>query len=340
MNPIISIDTEMPLSPINAKGITYYSTFKPSATLRLADGITIVPLGWGYLHLHNGGKLRVCRSGFQGPLVWTDQDLWQRFRDWVIFDSFTMHHNGTEYFDNNLFKIDTLLYSVESGIRGDKADRYNLVDYSDVTAYLINETAKPDYLPSLSYDELYARFRALSVDKRELLEWYVSRPPSPGRADAFFGEYWTLLHLTILIEKIIGLPPNCNSKIVGCEDCGTIPQPHYVKSRTIWLRDELSRHIKNEKLEEEYAKIIDKAKLIRNTMCHKPHFDRSRYPNLEYGVEYSYDNHSAIAEFKEDSIALDALCEMLKYIAHALLADIVLDVKHYRSLSTLNAKSG
>jgi hypothetical protein len=244
-----------------------------------------------------------------------------------------MHTGGAAYFDDDLFHFEEVVYSVDEGVPGDKDDKYNAVDYADVTRFLVNEFTRPAALPELSYANLWMKYNNLPSIDKDLLEWFESSPPAPKRIDAFFGYYyWRLLHLTILLEKIIDLPPRCSCKPSRCEVCGMTPPEHATVSRGAWLRKELSNRVAEVSLVEQYAGIIEAAKSVRDRMSHRPYFDRSTRPVMVHGETRIYNARHAATEFQEDSVALLALMNNLQNIAHSLLVDRVFAVKHYRPL--------
>jgi hypothetical protein len=319
-----------PASFNGRRGILYYSQFKPNAPYGIADGIFVVPSGWQMHLMGSGAHTRMCRSHFVVPTDWSDAVAWRSFRDWIVFDSFVMmNSHATIHFDENLPVMQDVTYSVHKGAIGDEGDLYKALDYDDVTSLLVDEQQKPAELPSLSYAGLYDKFRGLPDETRASIEWFVSSPPSPRRVDAFFGSYWGLLHITILIEKLIGLPPDCEHRPKQCESCGTVPPPHRKVSRRVWLRDELTRRISDSCRVDEYASLIEAAKGIRDRMSHGPEFDRSSHPIMAHGQTASYDVSRAVKEFKRDSHALLALLIGLRTIAHALLVDRAFGIKYF-----------
>lgn len=307
------------------------SQFKPSEPCHIDKDIVIVPSGWKMDTIQSGSKMHVCLSHFVFPTDWSDDIAWAKFRDWIIFDSFVMSNNrGTTYFDKNILILEDVAYTIPEGEIGDAGDIYKAADYNDITHFLVNEFEKPKNLPSLSYAKLYEKYLTLPKESKEAMEWLVSPPPSPLRSDAFFGHYWGLLHLTILLENIIGLPPNCDSPPQQCETCKETLQPHRRTSRRVWLREELNRRIQESTLVEEYAKIIEVATKVRNSMSHKPHFDRSTRPAMNFhGQTFSYDTERSVKDYSHDTNALSALLLSLKELAHSLIVDQAFEIKHY-----------
>jgi hypothetical protein len=320
------------------RGILHFGQFKAKGPYYIADGIFIVPSGWHMLSIGSGAFLRMNRSHFVAPTDWSDDDTWKKFRDWLIFDSFVMmNERAITYFDDNILVVQDVSYAIDSGTIGDDGDLSYTWDYNDVTSLLVDEIQKPSGLPSLSYAELYKRFQGLPDETRSAIEWFVSSPPSPRRVDAFFGSYWKLLHMTILIENLIGLPPTCGYQTQQCDSCRTIPPPHRAVPRRRWLRDQLSHCIRDDCLVETYARLIEAAKSVRDRMSHGPEFDRSSRPIMAHGHTTSYGVESAVGEFKQDSNALLALLVNLRSIAHALLVHRAFNISHFRPYTELKA---
>lgn len=313
------------------KGVVYFSQFKPTAPYVLTDDIVIVPSGGLMLPMHNGASIWMSRSYFVAPADWADNVVSERFRDWLVFDCFTMMNNhGTAHYDDNRHVVEIIPNS------NDGSDQRNALDYGDVIGFLVGEPfAKPKDLPVMSYANLYCAFLMLPPEIRSAIEWFVSQPPSPRRFDPFFGSYWGLLHMTILIENLIGLPPTCERPFAECEVCKAPSRPHYKVSRKRWLRQELAYRMGGTQLAEDYASVIEKAKSVRDNMSHRPHFDRSTIPFINVGQTASYGVDRAINEYKFDSNALLALLISLRGIAHALLVDQAFGIKHFTPLPEL-----
>lgn len=313
------------------RGVLYFSQFKPTGPYAIADGIVVVPSGGLMLPMHGGASLRMSRSHFVTPADWPDSVVFERFRDWLVFDCFVMmNSHGAAHYDDNLHVLEIIANPEDGG------DLRYAVDYSDVVGFLVGvHVARPEGLPVRSYADLYDAFRVLHPETRSAIEWFVSQPPSPRRLDPLFGQYWGLLHMTILIESLIGLPPNCECMSATCEVCKAPSRPHYKMSRGEWLRQELTRLMEAPQLVEEYASLIEAGKRVRDKMSHGPHFDRSTPQSMSRGQVTSYDVDRTIEELKHDSHALLALLISLRDIAHALLVDRAFGIKHFRPISDL-----
>jgi len=313
------------------RGVLYFSQFKPTTPYTFADGIVVVPSGGLMLPIRVGATLWMSRSHFVAPADWPDNVVLERFRDWLVFDCFVMmNSHGAAHFDDNLHVVEIIANPEDGG------DLRNAADYSDVVEFLVGvHVARPDDLPVRSYADLYDAFRVLPLETRTAIEWFVSQPPSPRRLDPLFGHYWGLLHMTILIENLIGLPRACECLSAECEVCKTPPRPHYKMSRGVWLRQELTRRMEAPQLVEAYASLIEAGKRVRDKMSHGPHFDRSTPLLMSRGQVASYDVDRTIEEFKRDSHALLALLISLRDIAHALLVDQAFGIKHFRPISDL-----
>lgn len=271
----------------------------------------------------------MSRSYFVAPVDWPNSVVSERFRDWLVFDCFTMmNSHGTALYDDNRYVLEIIANSND--------DQRNSVDYEDVVGYLVDEPfAKPKGLPIRPYSELYSVFLKLPPEMRSAIEWFVSQPPSPRRRDPFFGYYWSLLHMTILIENLIGLPPICERLNPECEICKAPSRSHYKISRKNWLRQELIRRMGGTQNVEDYASVIEEAKTVRDKMSHSPCFDRSTYPFGKVGETVTYGVHRATTEYKHDSNALLALLISLRRIAHALLVDQAFGIKHFNPIAEL-----
>lgn len=229
-------------------------------------------------------------------------------------------------------------YSVESGTPGDKDDTYKAEDYDDVSRIFVRAPFATTGLTPQSYRELYAAYLALPDDKSEALEWLVGSPPSIRRLDAFFSMYWQVLHLTILLEHIVGTPWVCTHAYAPCPVCARSPLPHHMMSRARWLRGRLMKYVRDRALVEEYAEVIEAAFAVRHKMAHSTHFDRSAMPAMRYHLERrEYDAADAVSTYKADSTALTALVIAQRDIAHALMLDVAFGVKEYKKIRTLTA---
>jgi hypothetical protein len=313
------------------KGVLYFSQFKPRGPYEIADGIVVVPSGGLMLPMHGGASLWMSRSHFVAPADWPDSLVFERFRDWLIFDCFVMmNSHGAAHYDDSLHVLEIIANPEDGG------DLRYAVDYSDVVGFLVGaHVARPKGLPVRSYAELYDAFRVLHPETRSAIEWFVSQPPSPRRLDPLFGQYWGLLHMTILIESLIGLPPNCECLSAACQVCNAPPRPHYKVSRREWLRQELTRRVEDTDLVGAYVSLIEAGKRVRDKMSHGPHFDRSTRPIMNVGEVASYDTKRAIGDFNIDTNALETLLVSLRDVAHALLVDEAFSVKHFRPPSGL-----
>ncbi|OYV88856.1 MAG: hypothetical protein B7Z57_14385 [Acidiphilium sp. 37-60-79] len=283
------------------------------------------------LPMHGRASLWMSRSHFVAPQNWQDGLVLKRFRDWLVFDCFVMmNSHGAAHYDDNRHVFEIVHSS------GGDGDLRNAVDYNDVVGFLVGVHAeRPKGLPVRSYADLYDAFQGLDSKTRAAIEWFVSQPPTPRRFDPLFGQYWGLLHMTILIESLIGLPPNCECQSAECQVCGALSRSHHKMSRREWLRQELMRRVEDTTLVEQYVLLIQAGKKVRDPMSHGPHFDRSIRPRMNPGEAVSYDASRAIDEFKNDTDALETLLASLRDLAHALLVDEAFSVKYYRRPSGL-----
>jgi hypothetical protein len=319
------------------RGILYYGQFRPREPYAIADGVVIVPSGWHMLPLPSGGALGLSRLHFVMPPDWSDKEAWQRFRDWVIFDAFVrINGRASILFDNRIFRFEDVTYSVDIGSIGDAADLRYLVNYDDVSSYLVDEPFSVVNVPALSYAELYKTYLTLPAKTKSAIEWFISAPPRSSQFDAFFGSYWALLHIINLIGDIIGDPPNCDCTPEKCNRCGRTPPSHRRLSQRDWRREQLNAWLSDNSRVEEYTTLIETAYRIRNRMSHGPLFDRSSLQPAVHGHIEVYDVDRAVKEYETDSTALSALSEGLQKIAHALLVDRAFGIKYFSPILNLN----
>lgn len=315
---------------LGRRGIRYYSQFKPIDPVEIDPSIYIVPAGWCFPTVNGENHRRQCVSYFVGPDAWADDELWKRFRDWVPFDGLVMWTDSATLFDCNAYVLEPVAYVLQEGVTGDAADSCNAVSYDDVGQFLFHALGRPESLPQVSYVHLYRQYRLLNHGSKELIEWLASVPPSPRRIDAFFGQYWSLLHATILLERIVGRPPTCPQSAEQCGVCGQKPQPHNALSRRVWLRQQLQEQMEDSTLVENAAQLVEAALRVRNHMSHSPCFNRSEVPQMESHMQkFEYDAARAAGEFKKDSFALLALRVALHHLAHELLVDKLFGLKHF-----------
>ena len=275
-----------------------------------------------------GSALWFSRSYFVPSPGWSDNDIWNHFREWLVFDCFTMmNSHGTAHYDDYVHvMVNIPNEECSSGGR-------NAVNYGDVTQYLVRAVGvRPENLPKRSYAELYKSFLEISKKTKNAIEWFVSQPPAPRRTQPLFGQHWGILHMNVLIESLIGQPPMCCSSPKACDCCKRELQPHHKMSRQDWLREELIRRLGNESLAVEYASVIWAGKRLRDKMVHKPHIDRLQLPALEPSEIYSYAADRLVTKEKLDHYDLDALLVYLREIAHALLVDEAFHIKSFRPL--------
>lgn len=318
------------------RGMRYIGMFKPTVPYAIGHGLMIVPAGWGFFEIPAYlGEYRANVSYVVGDESLTDEQLTTGYRDLLIFDAFVMNDNlAICFYDANLLQLEVVKFGVEEGVAGDKDDKHNQIDYSNITPHVFAGPIGVE-VPPLSYEELYDRYRNLAKSDKEIIEWLAAKPRPAPRRDGFANSnYWQLLHLNVLLERIIGLPPTCPGKMGVCAVCGRQPQPHYSMSRRDWLRQSLSGRIADADLVEKYVSVVEAARYVRNKSAHGPHFDRSRMPVRQVGDSISYDTASAIAGYQNDSVALSTLIASLEILARCLVLDQILDVKYYHAPPT------
>jgi hypothetical protein len=256
------------------------------------------------------------------------------FREWLVFDSFIL----SDYFPISFFDKGTIgvIEDISDNISNSPADSsdYKQTDYSNITSIVLGILDNHQKLPVFSYDDLFRKYKQLNPETKEKIEWLVSTPYNTfSRSDAFFKiAYWQLVHLTILLEDTIGLPPNCKESFGTCPSCSTKLQPHYCMSRKEWEKQFLTTRISKPELVSEYVDIIEKARRIRNSLAHNTVFDRSEMPDLEPSETQTYDIQRALDEYKHDSTALMQLSIALSTICRYILLDVAFEISYYRHI--------
>lgn len=316
---------------VGKPGVKYLGQHKPRGPYALSDNLYIVPAGSG-MFPYAGGQIHLNVSYFLSTEPLDDAVLEEIFREWLVFDSLAMDDRfPISYYDNNALGVLETIPLITS-------EPHNGTDYSNI-AYLTLR-ARKDYpgLPVLSYAELFRKYQTLEHEKKEMIEWLASKPHrTHTRPRAFFNtNYWQLLHLTILLERIVGQPPSCERPLGTCSSCGYSPPPHYSMRRRDWLERFLQDRIPDQAIAEEYFKLISTALSVRNKIAHVPVFDRSAMPDLEPGETQSYGTDRAIDEYDHNSVALASLLVALDDICHYLLLDVAFETRFFMGIQPLN----
>lgn len=280
-------------------------------------------------------RLNVCY--LVGPDKLPDAALTKAYRQWLSFDAFILHdHLPIYYFDENkVGGIEVVPTGMPNSATG---PGYKQVDYSNIANLVLMTKPTQEGLPILAYSDMFERYQGLPCDLKEMIEWSVSLPyRSQTRVDAFFKpNYWQLVHAIILLDRLVGPPPECSESFGNCAVCGRLPQPHYFIPRREWLRRFLASRIDSIEVAEEYARVIYEAVLVRNKIAHTPVFDRSSFPDFSPGERQAYDIDRTIEEFKHDSFALQSLLISLSDIARYLLLDKAFGTMYFPRLQPLN----
>ncbi len=281
--------------------------------------------------------LNICY--FTGPDGLSDTELTTRYREWLAFDAFVLHdHYPIQFYDEN---ETGRVESVPAGVPRSSnllAD-YKQIDYDRIAPVMLRaEGLANEGVSSLSYADLFAAYERLHFELKDMIEWYVSVPHSYfTRPNAFFSvNYWQLVHTMILLERLIGLPPDCPHHFEKCPACGSSPQSHYRLPRREWRKQFLATQIKDFEVEEEYAQLIDAGVSVRNKIAHVPYFDRSTYPELFPGERQAYEINRAVTEHDCDRVALHSLLISLREVARYLLLDRAFGTKYFGRLRSLN----
>lgn len=320
------------------RGVRYLGQYKPIAAYPLADGFVILPAGWGLIPYGPGAQIRMNISYLVGPNELSDSALAQAYRKWLIFDAFVLNdHSPIFHFDDSkVGKVEVVPAGLPTTA---PSPDYKQIDYGAIGHIVLEMKPTEEGLPVLSYSELFGIYQGLPSELKEMIEWSVSLPfRSFTRPDAFFNtNYWQLIHATILLERLIGIPPGCPESLGTCATCGFSPSPHHAVRRRDWLRQVLASCIDNAEVAEEYARVIDVGVLVRNKIAHVPLFDRSAVPDFPFGEMQTYGIERAVTEYEHDNVALQSLLVQLGEIARYLLLDRAFGTKYFPKIRPLNA---
>lgn len=317
-------------------GFFYSGQYKPSQTITLSNGLTIVEAGWGFV---DGLRQSFCY--LIPPVGLSEEQARSLFRDWLSFHDFVMGITSVNRYDRGDFVFRPYSYAVEVGQSGDESDCYMRVDFNDVAAFLFG-WPPAGALPKISYRNLFDSYQVLDVPARDSIEWLASSPferVGSRRPDSFTNSpYWELLHLVILLERLIGTPPTCTGRQSVCEVCGREDHGHYAKPYAAWLAEAIDELVADRQLTTAYVSVIQRARKVRHQLAHSPHFDRSEHvAPARHGVVESYDHVRAIAEYKDDSAALLSLMVALLQITRAVLVYKAFGYRHFKELPTIKS---
>ncbi len=314
----------------------YLGQHKPIAPYPLTNGLLILPAGSGMFPYGPGGEIRLNISFLVGSKEMSNSDLIIKYREWLVFDSFVLNdHFPIFYFDESKTGILEIVPTGE--LHEEATPDYKQIDYGNIADVVLMTAPEKKELPKISYSDLFAIYCGLPSEIREMLEWFVSEPYLPFTRDKAFSNtnYWQLVHKTILLERLIGMPPKCSGSFGPCTVCGLSLPPHNSVPRRKWLRQYLATRIDNDGIAEEYASVIEAGVDVRNKIAHVPMFDRSSMPELVPGEPQTYGVDRAIGEYEHDSVALNSLLNSLRDIARFLLLDKAFRIKYFPSLRPL-----
>jgi hypothetical protein len=324
------------------RAVRYIGQYKPTRPYALNNGYLIVPAESAMIPYVSGSQAQMNISYFVAAYDLSDSALKTSYREWLAFDAFVLHdHCPIYYFDKHTVGE---IERVPVGVPKSTPDPgYKQIDYENIAQVMLMAEAEPNKseLPRASYSELFVTYRGLHLDLKDMIEWSVSfSSPSSSRVNAFFNlNYWQLFHATILLERLIGLPPNCPQSFGTCPVCSFSPQPHYAMPRRKWTREVLEKRISDDAIVEEYDSVIDTGIRLRNKMAHTPLFDRSTYPELSPGERLTYEVERVLDEYEHDAHALLSLLISLRTIARYLLLDKVFGTRYFARLRPLYVAS-
>jgi hypothetical protein len=320
------------------RGIRYLGQYKPLADYTLADGIKIVPAGSDmFPYGPPGAKVKLNICFFTGHNI-SDMALKDNYRQWLAFDSFLLRdHFPIFYFDEGkVGEIETIPTHITNQA---KTPDYKQIDYGNVANVMYITDSKIAVLPVLDYSKLYQQYKNLASDTKDMIEWLVSWPyQSSSRKNAFFNtNYWQLVHATVLLERLILLPPLCSHSFGKCPVCKSQSQGHHSVARKIWVQQFMEERINDNQVASENTRIVITSISVRNQIAHAPLFDRSTYPELEPGAPTIYGVDQTIASYEHDSIALQSLLTSLKNISRYLILSDAFGIKYYPRLTAYRA---
>jgi hypothetical protein len=209
------------------RGVRHLGQYKPSRPYPLTDGLQLIPAGWD-MFSYGSARVRLNISYLVGSEILSDTELAEKYRNWLVFDAFALDDQFSIYCydENSAGGIDTVPSDL---IRFDEQNPdYKQVDYSNIQRYFLRTELVQTSESILSYRDLYAVYQTLDPKLRDLIEWYVSKPfRSHLRLGAFFNpNYWQLLHVTILLERLIDSPPACTHSFGKCPSVSNLKHIH------------------------------------------------------------------------------------------------------------------
>lgn len=325
---------------IERRGIKYLGQYKPIGPYALSDDMMILPSEGGMFPTVRGATIHMNVSYIETHQKLDDVVFMDAYRRWLTFDAFVLNGQWPIfYFDQGeIGDIVTIPASVPLSA---SSPDYKQIDYQNISRQMFNSLDKNEVLPIISYSDLYTKYLQLPNTTRDMIEWYVSSLSLPAtRQGAFLNtNYWQLVHATILLEQLIGLPEHCShslENVTRCK-CGRKSQPHHALSRNDWINKFLSDTTKDANVAEQYAALVINGKKVRDKMGHSPTFDRSVTPEFALEVVQIYGTDRATSEYKNDSVALQSLIISLNKVARYLLLDKAFGTKYFPILPSLKS---
>jgi hypothetical protein len=325
---------------IERRGIKHLGQYKPIGSYALVDGMHILPAEGGVFPTVRSATIRMNVSYIENHSELDNAIFIDAYRRWLTFDAFVLNGQWPIfYFDQG--EIGDIVTIPASAPLSASSPDYKQIDYQNISRQMFHSLDENEALPMISYSDLYAKYLLLPNKTRDMIEWYVSSLSLPAtRQGAFFNtNYWQLVHATILLEQLIGLPESCShslANITTCK-CGRKSQPHHALSRNDWIKKFLSDATNDAKVAEQYVALVINGKKVRDKMGHSPTFDRSVTPEFSLEEAQIYGTDRATSEYENDSIALQSLIISLNKVARYLLLDKAFGTKYFPTLPSLKS---
>ena len=331
-------------SMINEKfqAIKYVGRYKPRSSYSIGNGLLILPAGVEMVEYRFGAgthQIRLNVSYFASETGIPSTELTKQYHKWLAFDAFILNDDSPICaFDMQIIGHPEAIPNIVSDNHID-AD-YWTQDYDNISGAIFGYAPDEPRLPKVSYSEIYQRYLSLPDKNKEMIEWYVSFPTYLTqvycRPNVFFNpNYWQILHMIILVDKIVGQPAACQQSPKQCA-CGRALAPHHSQSRSEHLMQFLMSRIGIIEIAEDYARTIETAYKVRNPMAHEPHFDRSSH-EAPLAQPEIYDTSRAATDYKHDSAALMLLIMSLRKVARNLILSDAFGINFFEPLGKLTS---
>lgn len=324
------------------RAIKYVGRYKPRISYSIGNGLLIHPAGVEMVEYRFGAsttQMRLNVSYFASQNGIPETELTMQYRRWLTFDAFILE-------DDSPIRAFDMQITGHLGVIPDQTfddpthQDYYTQDYDNISGAIFGYSPDEPSLPKVSYSEIYHQYLKLSDKSKEMIEWYVSYPTYLdqvyNKPSVFFNQnYWQILHLVILLDKIIGQPISCQQSPKKCV-YGRTHAPHYSKSKSEHLIQFLMSRIGISEIAEDYARIIQTAYKVRNPMAHMPYFDRSSHEAPLEQPEI-YDTSRAITDYKDDSAALKLLITSLREVVRNLILNDAFGIIFFKPLKKLTS---